>query len=334
MPDGGGKRDLLGMWISCYKLLKASKARAVRRCARWRGQGEDVKDGGGGGSIGGGRGKIARFNREEPRGCNIVADFVAKYSIGNGLRLEVQILLSDRGRAGHIDQRPHKVSFYVEKVKALEIIDVLSEFLEKRGLDVKIIYSSGAALDVFPGGAGKGQALAYLLKKFAFDGKLPVNTLVCGDSGNDAELFTVPEVYGVMVCRLIASSVMRRKNCCSGIIQAIGNFGLGSNVSPRDIKDFQNCKVDITNPGHEVVKFYLFYERWRRAEIEMSERHMQNLKTTIYSSGIFVYPSGFEQPIQQCIDAMKRLHGDRQENIFECGRIKYPLLRLAQTHGW
>ena len=33
-----------------------------------------------------------------------------------------------------VDQRPHKVSFYVEKVKALEIIDVLSECLEKRGV--------------------------------------------------------------------------------------------------------------------------------------------------------------------------------------------------------
>ena len=32
------------------------------------------------------------------------------------------------------DQRPHKVSFYVEKVKALELIDVLSERLEKRGV--------------------------------------------------------------------------------------------------------------------------------------------------------------------------------------------------------
>ncbi|KAF3434365.1 hypothetical protein FNV43_RR25468 [Rhamnella rubrinervis] len=232
---------------------------------------------------------IARFNREEPRGCNIVADFVAKYSIGNGLRLEVQILLSDRG--GHIDQRPHKVSFSVQKVKALDIIDVLSKRLEKRGLDVKIIYM--AALDVLR----VGTALAYLLKKFAFDGKLPVNTLVRGDSEMTLN-FSIAQVYGVMD-RFLEYAVENAKEEL-----------FGSNVSPRDIKDFQKCKVDITNPGHESNQF------------------------------LSVCPSRAILNLDFCIArikedssyAMKRLHGDSKENIFEWAD-QVSSRRLARTHG-
>ncbi|XP_062091664.1 sucrose-phosphatase 1-like isoform X1 [Humulus lupulus] len=229
-----------------------------------------------------------------------------------------------------IDQRPHKVSFYVEKDKALKIIGVLSERLEKRGLDVKIIYSSGIALDVLPRGAGKGQALAYLLKKFESDGKLPASTLVCGDSGNDAELLSVPQVYGVMVSnaqeellqwysenmRNNPSIIHATERCAAGIIQGIGSFCLGPNVSPRDIRDFQKCKVDIVNPGYEVVKFYLFYERWRCADIQKSTQHMQNFKSVFHSSCTLVHPSGTEQHIHQCVDEMESLHGDRQGKQF------------------
>jgi hypothetical protein len=69
------------------------------------------------------------------------------------------------------------------------------------------------------------------------------------------------------------------ERCASGIIQAIGHFSLGPNTSPRDVTDFLDCKLENVNPGHEVVKFYLFFERWRRAEVENSEPYLSSLKS-------------------------------------------------------
>lgn len=69
------------------------------------------------------------------------------------------------------------------------------------------------------------------------------------------------------------------ERCAAGIIQAIGHFNLGPNTSPRDVADFADCELENVNPGHEVVKLYMFFERWRRAEVENSEIFMAALKS-------------------------------------------------------
>uniref|UniRef100_A0A5B7B1T5 Sucrose-phosphatase n=1 Tax=Davidia involucrata TaxID=16924 RepID=A0A5B7B1T5_DAVIN len=228
------------------------------------------------------------------------------------------------------EQRPHKVSFYVKKDKAQEVMKVLSERLEKRGLDVKIIYSGGMDLDILPQGAGKGQALAYLLKKFKAEGKLPNNTLACGDSGNDAELFSIPEVYGVMVSNALEELLQwyaenakdnpkiihATERCAAGIIQAIGHFNLGPSTSPRDVTDFPDSKLENLDPAHEIVEFYLFLERWRCAEVENSELRLASLKAVCYPTGVFVHPSGVEQSLSDCINALRRCYGDKQGKQF------------------
>ncbi|XP_020251425.1 sucrose-phosphatase 2-like [Asparagus officinalis] len=229
------------------------------------------------------------------------------------------------------EQRPHKVSFFIEKRKAEGVIQSLYERLGKQGLDVKIIYSSGTAIDVLPQGAGKGQALAYLLKRFKSDGKTPVNTLVCGDSGNDAELFIVPDVHGVIVSNAQEELLQWYKEigknnlkiihaterCAAGIIEGIGHFKLGPNMSPRDVVDLSTFKLETFNPGHEVVMFYLLYERWRRAELENSKLIIENMKRITYHSGIIVHPSGVECRLHECIDTFAHYYGDRKGSQFQ-----------------
>lgn len=228
------------------------------------------------------------------------------------------------------EQRPHKVSFYVDKDRAQTVTQKLSEIFKNCGLDVKIIYSGGMDLDILPQGAGKGQALAYLLRKFKSEGKIPTNTLVCGDSGNDAELFSIPEVYGVMVSNaqeeLLQWHAANAKNnpkiihaterCAAGIVQAIGHFKLGPSTSPRDIKDESDSEVKNIDLGHEVVKLYLFYERWRRAEIDNSEIYLSSLKANCCPSGFCVPPSGGEMPLAEAINQFRMCYGDKQGKQF------------------
>ncbi|KAK7268148.1 hypothetical protein RIF29_20835 [Crotalaria pallida] len=228
-------------------------------------------------------------------------------------------------RQAETEQRPHKVSFYVEKEKAQAVISALSKILEERGLDVKLIYSGGIDLDILPKGAGKGQALAYLLQKFEKEGKPPVNTLVCGDSGNDAELFTIPGVYGVMVSNaqeeLLQWHAQNAKDnpkvlhaserCASGIIQAIGHFNLGPNLSPRDVSDLGK-DVENSSPSHEIVNFNLVFERWRRAEIEKSEVFLAAMKAVTHPTAFLIHPSGAQMLISEHVNIFRNIYGDKQ----------------------
>lgn len=137
------------------------------------------------------------------------------------------------------EQRPHKVSFHVEKSEALGIIETLRERLQSRGLKVNIIYSGGYDLDLLPERAGKGKALSYLLNKLQEEERKPLNTLACGDSGNDQELFTVAGAKGVIVGNAMEELVQwyekqsnvdhlfrATERCAGGIIEAINHFEL------------------------------------------------------------------------------------------------------------
>eukprot|EP00887_Chlorella_sp_A99_P002358 scaffold10.g2358.t1 len=96
------------------------------------------------------------------------------------------------------EQRSHKISYKLSVADPEAVLSRLRERLAGAGLDTNVIYSGGVDVDILPSGASKGKALSFLLRQFESFGGRP-EVLVCGDSGNDIELFAVPGVHGCMV---------------------------------------------------------------------------------------------------------------------------------------
>lgn len=96
------------------------------------------------------------------------------------------------------EQRPHKISYTVHGHGNVQhLVDYITQTLKtSHDMMVNVIYSGGQDLDVLPVCASKGKALAFFLEQGQVT-DIPV--LVCGDSGNDVELFEVPHVHGCIV---------------------------------------------------------------------------------------------------------------------------------------
>jgi sucrose-phosphate synthase len=83
-------------------------------------------------------------------------------------------------------QGPHKISYSVDPERMLSVEKIVRT-LRKSRLQVNIIYSHQAYLDVLPVRASKGMALRYFATKWG----IPLERcLVAGDSGNDEEMLT------------------------------------------------------------------------------------------------------------------------------------------------
>jgi sucrose-6F-phosphate phosphohydrolase len=90
---------------------------------------------------------------------------------------------------------PYKSSWYLYRADRRQI-DELRARLREAGLDVVVVYSSLRDLDVLPRRADKGNALAWLCRRLS----IPLEqVLVAGDTGNDAGMFLLPGVKGIVV---------------------------------------------------------------------------------------------------------------------------------------
>ena len=92
-------------------------------------------------------------------------------------------------------QHAFKSSWFLEQAKP-EAIRELKRQLAEAGLKVKIVYSSARDLDVLPRNATKGGALSWLCARL----QLPLDSvIVAGDTRNDASMFRLPGVRGIIV---------------------------------------------------------------------------------------------------------------------------------------
>ncbi len=90
---------------------------------------------------------------------------------------------------------PYKSSWFLDRATP-GALDELRARLAAAGLEVTVVYSSGRHLDVLPAGTDKGRALEWLCRRLAIP---PSSVLVAGDTGNDASLFLLPGVRGIVV---------------------------------------------------------------------------------------------------------------------------------------
>ncbi len=115
-------------------------------------------------------------------------------------------------------------------------IEALREELREAGVDAQVIYSSARDLDVLPRNANKGNALRWLCERLGID---LAETVVAGDTGNDASMFLLPGVRGVapenaspeLLDALVDANAYHASGvCAAGVLEGLCHFGVIDHV--------------------------------------------------------------------------------------------------------
>ncbi len=132
------------------------------------------------------------------------------------------------------EQGEFKVSYHLKEATTADFVPHLESALAKHRLETTVIYSGGKDLDILPKKANKGLAVQHLQALWQLE-QIPV--VVCGDSGNDIALYSVPSAKGIIVGN--AQPELRQwyeenqnnnlyfaqSSCAGGIMEGLGHFG-------------------------------------------------------------------------------------------------------------
>jgi sucrose-6F-phosphate phosphohydrolase len=152
-------------------------------------------------------------------------------------------------------QHEFKSSWFLERATPGAIRE-LERMLTATGLEVNVVYSSARDLDVLPRNATKGGALAWLCERL----HIPLDqVLVAGDTGNDASMFRLPGVRGIIVENALPElfeatvdipTFSSRQILADGVLDGLSYHGI---ITAVPTKEKTRIKRGDMEPGYRML---------------------------------------------------------------------------------
>lgn len=127
------------------------------------------------------------------------------------------------------NQNPFKCSWYWNDRSDQDVME-LESILRETGLNAQVVYSSDRDLDVLPKGANKGNAICWLADWLG----IPLHYVaVAGDTCNDASMFVLDDVFGILVSNAEPALIQKlakvkyygaSRPCVEGVIEGIDRW--------------------------------------------------------------------------------------------------------------
>lgn len=152
-------------------------------------------------------------------------------------------------------QHDFKSSWFLDHATPGALRD-LKQRLAEAGLRVKVVYSSSRDLDILPRNATKGGALRWLCERL---GVSLDTVLVAGDSGNDASMFRLPGVRGIVLENTLPElyeatvdvpTYSSRQILADGVLDGLCHHGI---VCVIPTKERSRVKREQMDPGFRML---------------------------------------------------------------------------------